>query len=317
MLPEVVIDLRQSPEKRWVLSSDQAEQARELLRSYTTDLGLSSGMANLVFDAAEAVVRPDYWAEMQSLAQHVGVPVRDVVVSNLYYDALKVALGCTAFAVNHEGAVLHARNLDWWTENGALSRTTTVCKFIGAPAGDFVTIGWPGFAGLFSGVAPGRFAISLNAVLSLEPAQLATPVVFLLRSVLEEAQNFDQAADMLATTPIPCDCLLLLSGIRSREMIVLERTPSRHAIRKPDAGFIAVTNDYRSLQAGGGEGNELLRTSCGRFQRITSLLEARDPQSPNECFTYLSDPEVAMRITVQQMVFRAANGEYQVRVPTR
>jgi len=37
-----------------------------------------------------------------------------------YYDALKVilgrAFGCTAFATDAPGGVLHARNLDWWTE---------------------------------------------------------------------------------------------------------------------------------------------------------------------------------------------------------
>jgi hypothetical protein len=39
------------------------------------------------------------------------------------------------------------------------------------------------------------------------------------------------------------------------------------------------------------------------------------PQNPEACFNCLSDPEVQMRITVQQMVFRAATGEYWIRLP--
>ncbi len=52
----------------------------------------------------------------------------------------------------------------------------------------------PGFVGVFSGVAPGRFAVTLNAVLSAEPPQPATPVVLLLRTVLEHAQTFNYLA---------------------------------------------------------------------------------------------------------------------------
>jgi hypothetical protein len=105
------------------------------------------------------------------------LPVSDVALSNLYYDALKVVLGCTAFAVDAGEATLHARNLDWWTKNAALARYTTVCHFIGGAGGPFTTIGWPGFVGAFSGVAPGRFAITLNAVLSLERAQLVVQFI--------------------------------------------------------------------------------------------------------------------------------------------
>ena len=60
----------------------------------------------------------------------------DVVLCNLYYDALKVILsrdfGCTAFAIDAPGCVLHARNLDWWTENSALARNTATSHFVNA-----------------------------------------------------------------------------------------------------------------------------------------------------------------------------------------
>ena len=129
-----------------------------------------------------------------------------------------MVLGCTAFAVNAGGSVLHGRNLDWWTQNAALAHYTAVTHFIGGPAGPFTTVGWPGFVGASSGVANGRFAVTLNAVLSLEPAQAATPVVLLLRTVLEEARTFDEAVATLSDALLPCDCLLLITGTRSGEM---------------------------------------------------------------------------------------------------
>src|SRR3984885_15878709 len=95
----------------------------------------------------------------------------------------------------------------------------TACNFRGGPAGPFTTVGWPGFVGAFSGVASGRFAVTLNAVLSLEPAQPAMPIVLLLRAVLEEAKSFDEEAEILSNSILPCDCLLLLTGTRSVEMV--------------------------------------------------------------------------------------------------
>ena len=122
--------------------------------------------------------------------------MRDVVLCNLYYDALKVILsrvfGCTAFAIDTPRGVLHARNLDWWTENSAPARYTATSHFVNAPAGVFTTVGWPGFMGVFSGIAPGRFAVTLNAVLSLERSQLATPVVLLIRIGIRGSANIQR-----------------------------------------------------------------------------------------------------------------------------
>src|SRR5262249_58170211 len=106
-------------------------------------------------------------------------------------------------------------NVDGWTEEAALRRYTAICRFTGAPVGEFTVVGWPGFVGVFSAVAPGRFAITLNAVLSTDAVSLGTPVVFLIRKVLEEAQTFQEACKALAETPIASDCLLLVTGTRA------------------------------------------------------------------------------------------------------
>jgi hypothetical protein len=263
------------------------------------------------------LVRADHWAELESLAVTLGLPVSDAVLCNFYYDALKLVLGCTAFAVDTASGVLHARNLDWWTKSAILSRYTTVCNFVGGIAGEFTTIGWPGFTGVFSGFAPNRFAITLNAVLSLEPAVPATPVVLVLRSVLEEAQNFDEALSSLSAATLPSDSLLLLTGTRAGEHVVIERTPTRSAVRRGQRGFTCVTNDYQQIQVNGDQPrSEILATSCDRYKRIGDLLSCETPHTPEACFKYLSDPAVRMQITVQQMVFEPSTGKYWLRLPS-
>jgi hypothetical protein len=283
---------------------------------YQRDLGISADFREFLTTSARQFVPADYWAELESLTRILGIALSDAVQCNLYYDVLKLVLGCTAFAVDTADGVLHARNLDWWTESEILSRYTMICNFVGGAAGEFTTIGWPGFVGAFSGVAPGRFAVTLNAVLSLDPAVPATPVVFVLRNVLERARTYDEALATLRAAPLPSDSLLLLTGTRAGEHVVIERTPSRSAVRRGESGSTCVTNGYRQLPISAGEPrSEILATSCGRLERIESLLAQAGPRTPEVCFEYLNDPAVRMQITVQQMVFRAASGDYWVRVP--
>jgi hypothetical protein len=138
--------------------------------------------------------------------------------------------------------------------------------------------------------------------------------VFLLRTVLEEAASFDEALQKLSQSPIPCDCLLLLTGVAPGEAVVIERTPLRHAIRRAEGGRLSVTNGYRKLIVEqSAPQSQLLSSWCERFDRIESLVDHQSPQTAVDCFEYLSDPAVRMDMTVQQMVFRAATGEYWLR----
>jgi hypothetical protein len=108
--------------------------------------------------------------------------------------------------------------------------------------------------------------------------------------------------------------LLLLTGTQPDEIVVIERTPARNAVRYGVDGFIAVTNDYRVLESAEADGESVLRaTSCGRFERVEQLVCGLGARSLEECIDHLSDPGVKMGITVQQMAFNARAGEFLVR----
>ncbi|MEM7234917.1 MAG: C45 family peptidase [Planctomycetota bacterium] len=316
MIRNLNIDLRRLPGERWKLDDETARLARELSRVYIEDLGVPGETIALVSEVARNFVPSHLLAEMQSLADQARVPVEHAIVCNSYYDLIKSVIGCSAFAVDSPEGPLHARNLDWHTTDELLQRSTVVCRFHGAPAGDFVTVGWPGLVGAYSGMAPGRFSVTLNAVLSEDSPELALPVTFLLRTVLETAASYCDAVSMLAESTIPCDVLLLVTGVEAGEFCVIERTPKRSAIRDATRGRVIVTNDYLELdgQAEAAD-NEIFETSCSRFERLSSLLETR-PDSLETSLEYLSDPAVLSGITVQQMAFRPRDGEVICRIPS-
>ena len=168
-LPVIRVDLSLPPEERWQLTPEQCDDARRLLSYYVRDLGALSEVAGLLETNAEQWIAERHVDELRGLASRLGLPLGLTVLGNLYYDAIKFVIGCSAFAVDSAEGPIHARNLDWWTSSGDLTKTSVHVEFVGAPAGDFHAVGWPGLAGVFSGLAPGRFAITLNRCSATTP----------------------------------------------------------------------------------------------------------------------------------------------------
>lgn len=314
MYPQVDIELGAPPGDRWRALQPYRDEARALLDSYLKDLGSVDQYLPLVRAYSLARVPRALRGELRAIGDWVGCGYEKTLLANIYYDLLKVAFGCTAFAVDTPDGPVHARNLDWWTEDEMLSRFTKVMRFHDPKGNDFSVIGWPGFVGALSGVAPGRFAVTLNAVLSGESTRYAKPISLFIRTVLEKARDYDEAVHMLSKTAIFSDCLLLVTGVRAGEMCVIERTPSRSEIRRPKNGAIVVTNDYRVIDADSGESTtELAATSCGRYDQALQMIQGDRPQSAEACFRVLNDESVRMGITVQQMAFSASQGQVIVR----
>jgi len=306
----LTIDLDAPPATRWAGLAPHAPAIRELCATYVEDLGGLDAFAAPLSMYEARFLRGEHVAEIEAIAKLVGVRHAEVALANLYYDALKFAfsglLGCTAFAVETQEGPLHARNLDWHAPKKVLSKHTLVTEL--RRGGEVVarTVGWPGFVGAFSGVAPGRFSVSLNAVLSDDMPSFAPPITFLLRDVLETAVDFDDAVLRLAETEVASDSLLLVVGTQPGERVVIERTPKRHALREAP-GPLVVTNDYRALEDTPGAAETVLgQTACGRFDRASALAGTHLDEAA--AFRVLSDRDVKMDITVQQMVFRPATG---------
>lgn len=318
-VPQIDVDLRLPPAGRWQPFSAHLEQARALLDLYRQDIESVEPLQEHLLRYREAYLPTEYAAELTAVAELLGVSEGTVLVGNLYYDLLKFVLGCTAFAVDTEYGPLHARNLDWWTEKGLLARATLVTNFHGAAAGPFQVVSWTGFTGALSGMAPGRFAITLNAVLSDDPPAFTLPITYLIRSVFETAATFHEAVERLASTEIASDGLLLVTGTQPGEMVVIERSPTRAAFRYPANGWLVATNDYLALptkpSAVGAE-QVLRQTSCSRFDRASLLLGQQIAGDIETCFNILTDSAVRMEITVQHMVMSAAQGILEVQMPT-
>jgi len=164
--------------------------------------------------------------------------------------------GCTARARDDDAPWL-VRTLDW--PFPGLGRHVEVARMAG-PAGEFYSVTWPGFVGVLTGMAPGRFAASINQAPMwrrtrrpwLRPFDMMVnaattwplrymPPDQLLREVFETAPDFQSARERLETGPIARPVIYTLAGRERGERCVIERTVDGFNTRIDDT---SAANDW-------------------------------------------------------------------------
>ncbi len=170
-------------------------------------------------------------AEIDAISERLGRP-------GAYFLSVNYEWACTcrvAPAPNGKSARL-VRVLDWRTPG--LGRHVIAAR-VAAPRGRFVTLTWPGYTGVLTAMAPGRFSAALNqapmrkaigfyaldwAVSRRRVWTMPHPTpAHLLRSVFETARDFAEARERLIGAPISTPAIFSLAGLKPAETIVIER----------------------------------------------------------------------------------------------
>jgi hypothetical protein len=201
--------------------------------------------------------RSPYVAEIAQIAAVLDVP--GVWLLNASYQ-----WGCTALAREHNGAPWLARTLDW--PFIGLGRHVDVARMSGA-CGDFFSVTWPGYVGVLTAVAPGRFAACVNQAPMwrrtshrwLRPYDYAAnalgtwahadgmPADQLLRHAFEVCDTYDAARRMLETKPVARPVIYTLVGCAATERCVIERTETDFITRE---GETSAANDWLPSRPG-------------------------------------------------------------------
>jgi hypothetical protein len=192
-----------------------------------------------------------YVEEVRAIAAALGFP-------GIWFLNGSYQWSCTALAREEDGAPWLARTLDW--PFPGLGRFVDLARMQG-PAGEFVNVTWPGYVGVLTAMAPGRFGAAVNQAPMRRRTQARTlrlldlaanavhtlrheraiPPDQLLRRACEEARNFDEAKRMLETARVARPVIYTLAGCRSTEHCVIERTEDGFATYSDGHG---AANDW-------------------------------------------------------------------------
>lgn len=270
-------------------------------RSYT-----APAVALLDWRSRQWLARNDtpYLPEIEHIAQRL--PGAGLHALNISYE-----WACTSAAV---GPVV-MRALDWPMEG--LGREIVVSRHR-SPAGSWLNVTWPGYVGVLTALAPGRFAAALNQAplrhrsyvlpvdwlldrLRVRRSQ-ALPPSHLLRLVFETCGTYRQAIEVLRDTPIALPAMFAISGANG-EACIIERQEERAVVLDGDG---VMANHWCNSQWRRGRPRGV--DSHGRWH---SLRAAVGQNNLGQGFSWLRPP-VLNHLTRVAAVMNAASGALSV-----
>jgi Acyl-coenzyme A:6-aminopenicillanic acid acyl-transferase len=318
--PTIDLDLALPPEERYARFPDAVlASGRQLLAAIMQEI---PAQARALAYWVRLRTAGRFHKEAVALARQVGADWRDVMLANVTYDLMLAALGCSTVALPTPSGPVVARNMDWWPEE-QLARASYLIRCSESGHFRYASAGWPGTIGVVTGLSARGFAVVLNAVLSPEGTRkTGYPVLLHLRRVLEDAADFDAALTMLKKETLASPALVTLVGSDNAQRVVIERTPTRHALRWAGRDEpLFATNDYRLLfKPQTGTGSIIYETTCTRYEALCRFFAGHRPDrdvEDEELLHVLSDPAVIQSITAQHILMRPRTGAIRLFVPRR
>lgn len=336
-IPVYEFDCSLPAHRRWdALPKYLRVAGRMLARRGVADLAEYNlvGMTGMLFRGLTKWRNP-YREEIKGAARALGIDYNQAVALNHIYEAIqaalygmelwegslgdklrgitatlkrhavrfrKGALACTAGARHIEGlGMTHVRTMDWPVDG--LGRHTLILRHINVPAGDFYSVGWPGYSGVLSGFKPGAFSATINQADVIRLPNFQWPPSHLLRWVFENCRTYAEALTILRNTPVCFPAFVLLAG--PEKAAVIELGPDGNTVKPMVNGQpIAVANDYLSAK------RQKLAGIYGRradsdYRKNAMLRKLRRLKRGNirQALGMIQDYPVANEQTMQQMVF--------------
>ncbi|MHB8898395.1 MAG: C45 family autoproteolytic acyltransferase/hydrolase [Thermoguttaceae bacterium] len=169
-------------------------------------------------------------AECDAMAAAAGVSVRDGRYGNLFPEKFHCSGVAVRGKASVDGRVLHARVLDYMRDIG-LQESAVIQVFLPDGQNGWLSVGYAGFIGTVTAINEKGLAIGEMGGRG-EGRWDGMPMSFLLRDVMERADNVEQALEILRSTPRTCEYYYVLSD-RSKNMAGVKATPEDLLVLTP------------------------------------------------------------------------------------
>ncbi|XP_036383023.1 N-acylethanolamine-hydrolyzing acid amidase-like isoform X1 [Megalops cyprinoides] len=230
--PVVNISLDVSPEERWlpltyIFDINYLRETAAKIIDTTVPKWVHHAITPIV-EGLEKYIPQPYVKEIQGMASFYGAGIADIVLLNFAYE---ITAFCTSVvAQDTKGHLYHGRNLDY-PHVDILRNLTIDILFIKYGEVAFRGTSFAGYIGLWTGQKAKKFTISGNErsqghwwenVISAFLLK-SSPVSWLVRETLEEAEDFQDAVIRLSKVPIITDVYYIVAGVWPAEGVVVTR----------------------------------------------------------------------------------------------
>lgn len=208
-------------------------------------------------------------------------------------------VGCTSFAAwgthTESGHLLIGRNFDFQAGE-CFDKNKIVIRVQGDRGHSFMSVSWPGMAGVVTGLNDRRISVTINAGSSADTRSIGTPVSFVIRQVLQHAGSLDEAIAIIRASEVFVSDSYLIADGKTGAAVVVEKTPSRCSVRTTSKQYMICSNHFLTEDLKEDPGNRAYMvegTSVIRHERMESLVqEAKGRMTPQTVATILRDRHV-------------------------
>lgn len=305
---------------------------REFLR-YLGRLSLGVGALPLYIMACLAAWRFKrfiprlLWEEMAGLAHGAGVHIGLVLLINVLDDLLNNIPRCSTFAAplhnSQPTSFLLGRNLDYPIFAQAMCRYNTVFLLRPHAGQPMVSVGWPGYIGICTGMNFSRVALGQLTASTSEVSLAGVPSGLRNRLALQQYETPVAVAAGIVGLPGTMGANLILAS--PREALLVEVSARHRAVRLPVRGILTATNHFQALSMEAWIGKEFrrpplspLETYCfseeysrRRNQRLQDLL-SDGTLNIGRAQQILGDPLIANPCDINSVVFHPEAGELYI-----
>lgn len=323
-----IIDLALDEEERWseVIRAEK-RTARRIAKEATDKLGWFQRVllksTGGIFMRAYRALGGRYTGEIECWANALGVTVGEAALMNCIYELSHVRLlGCTAGIRWVPGlGMVHLRSMDWPLET--IGDGTRIFRFKRGKR-EFISVGIVGFVGVLSGMLPGAYSVTINWAPSFDRPHFDFGPAFLLRTVLEDCDTYEEAVYSLKKTKIAAPVFYAVCGTNRGEACVIERTRTQATVRafKPPTLVQANHHVARRFKTHNEEmdyryDEDIDETVLEDSERRAATMDRElnkigGAKTLSQAAKPLRVPPVRNDESVQQMVFLPKTGELKV-----
>ena len=262
-----------------------------------------------------------FQAEAEAIARATDVDWRSIIVANIAYDLAMTVIGCSTSALaTREGPIL-VRNMDW-RNSGPVARATYEVQTIQNGRVLQRSASFPGCVGVVTGMSSRGFALALNAIKGFRGlGKTGYPVLLHLRRVLDDAESYDHAVEMLSFQRLAAPAIFTIVGTENHQRLIIERTKLDFAHRRVTGNQpLYTTNHFNKLPKPVIENpGQLFKTSFRRFDGLCTLLGDQPTgdriYSDEELLEVLTHEQILQDITAQHVIMRPSLDRMGLYVP--
>jgi hypothetical protein len=265
--------------------------------------------------------------EMTAVAAGAQVHLSFILLINVIDDLLNNIPRCSTFAVplrdSRPPTFILGRNLDYPLFAQVMCRFNTVYILYPQSGQPLVSVAWPGFVGVCTGMSLSRVALVQLTASTSDFSLAGVPSALRNRLALQHHDSLLEVAARITSLPGTIGNNLLLAS--PQESLLLELSARHQAVRVPVGGVLTATNHYQSPAMQTWRGKAFRRPplspldpycfsadySLNRDQRLQELL---NPGSVDilGAQQILADPIIANPNDINSVVFHPAASELYV-----